>query len=143
MQGGLNTFGCLINGKAFVPGGGGILSNTLSVQYDPKFQGGKLSIVARNYPDATNFYGVGILGDSIKTTGTFSLQLHSKYVITYVDTRVNCNFHTYYDMPIAGELIITRFDTITRIISGTFTFKVTTSSCGIIDGTEGRFDVKY
>lgn len=142
-QGGLNTFGCLINGKAFVPGGGGILSNTLSVQYDPTFQGGKLSIGVTNYMNASNSIFVEIGGDSIHLAGTYTLSLHSKYTVGYDNTQLNCNFFTYYDTPISGTLIINRFDTITHVISGTFNFKVSTSSCGIIDCTDGRFDVRY
>ena len=141
-QGGLNTFGCLINGKAFVPGGGGILANTLSVYYDPTFQGGKFAITAKYYFDNTN-QTVNLGADTINSVGTYNLQLHGRYGIFYVDGRTSCDFSTLYDPPISGTLTITRFDTITRIISGTFSFKVATSRCGTIDGTDGRFDVKY
>ncbi len=142
-QGGLNTFGCLINGNAFVPGGGGILDNTLYVSYDPTFQGGKLGIRARYYFAGSNIQIISLGGDSINNVGTYNLQLHSKYSVFYVDDRTSCNFDTFYDTPISGVLTISRFDIITRIISGTFSFKVSRPSCGTIDCTDGRFDVKY
>ena len=142
-QGGLNTFGCLINGKAFVPGGGGVLSNVFSVIYDPTFQGGYLAISAKYYFGATNRQSVDLGADTIHSVGTYNLQLRSRYGIYYVDTRTSCSFYTLYDPPLSGTLIITRFDTITRIVSGTFSFKVTTAACGTIDGTDGRFDVRY
>ena len=40
-------------------------------------------------------------------------------------------------------LSISKFDVINRIVAGTFTFKVSTISCGTIEATDGRFDVKY
>lgn len=139
-QGGRNTFGCLINGKAFVPGGGGIFANTFSVIYDPTFQGGYFAITARHYFDNTN-QTVNLGADSTNTVGTYNLQLHSRYGIFYVDGRTSCDFNTWYDPPISGTLIITRFDTNPGIISGTFSFKAATAACGTIEGTDGRFDV--
>ena len=141
-QGGRNTFGCLINGKAFVPGGGGIFANTFSVIYDPTFQGGYFAITARHYFDNTN-QTVSLGADTIHSIGTYNLQLRSRYGIFYVDGRTSCNFYTLYDPPISGTLTITRFDTIAGVISGTFGFKVAKVNCGTIDGTDGRFDVRY
>ena len=46
-------------------------------------------------------------------------------------------------MPTSGTLTINKFDTGNRIVSGTFSFKVTTPNCGTIDGTDGRVDVKF
>ena len=144
-QGGLNTFGCLINGTAFKPGGGALLTNVFSVYYDPTFQGGVLAITAKYYFDGsgTKIQIVNLGADTINTVGTYNLQLHSRYGVFYVDSRTNCDFNTLYDTPISGTLTITRFDTITRIISGTFSFKVTKPTCGTIEGTDGRFDVTY
>ncbi|MBT2557715.1 hypothetical protein J7E24_07960 [Hymenobacter sp. ISL-91] len=46
--------------------------------------------------------------------------------------------------PAKGELFITRFDTVARVISGTFDFTAgQTSSPEQIRVTEGRFDVRY
>ena len=142
-QGGLNTFGCLINGTAFLPGGGGIFNQTLSVQYDPTFQGGNLVITAKQFITTSQSIQIGIHGDTINTVGNYNLKLHSKYSVVYYDDPKACYFGTLYNTPISGILTVNRFDTITRIISGTFSFKVATAACGTIDVTDGRFDVTY
>ncbi|APY08765.1 hypothetical protein BWZ20_10815 [Winogradskyella sp. J14-2] len=54
---------------------------------------------------------------------------------------VNC----FYDIDdtYQGSMIITYFDDINYIISGTFEFSTVTDDCEIINITEGRFDVQY
>lgn len=140
-QTGANTFGCLVNGKAWMPAGGGVFDNLLSVIYDPTFQGGNLSIRAKKIMNGTTTR-ITLNGDSINFVGVYPLLLHSHFNVVYSD-QINCDFHTYYDTPLSGSLNISKFDTTNRIISGTFSFKVSTAGCGIIDVTEGRFDVKY
>ena len=141
-QNGRNTFGCLINGKAFMPGGGGIFTNVLSARYDPT-QGGIFSITAKYYfaDNSRQFINLGAFG--VNAPGTYNLQLHSPYAISYVlsNNSGSCDFNTWYDTPISGTLVITRFDTNPGIVSGTFSFKATTAACGTIEGTDGRFDV--
>ena len=141
-QTGANTFGCLLNGNLYIPGGGGVFENVLSVQYDPTFQGGNLSIRAKKIITGTQTISITLNGDSINTVGNYPLLLHSKFNVVYSD-QLGCAFHTYYDSPILGYLDVRKFDNSNRIISGTFSFKVTTSTCGTIDGTDGRFDVKF
>lgn len=140
-QTGANTFGCLLNGKAWIPGGGGFFGNVLSVQYDPAFEGGSLSVRAKKITNGTSVR-ITLNGDSINTVGSFLLLLHSQFNVVFSD-QMNCNFHTYYDKPILGILNISNFDRNNRIISGTFSFKISTAECGLIEATEGRFDVKY
>jgi hypothetical protein len=144
-QGGRNTFGCLINGKAFVPGGGGILANTLSVYYDPTFQGGKLVIKAINYSN-NNSVRLEIAADSIRTAGTYPLLLHSKYGVLYDNSLTGCFAQTLTGPPnpISGSLNITRLDTIARVYSGIFEFKVPATGCAdTITATYGRFDLQF
>ena len=145
-QEGKNTFGCLLNGTAYTPGGGGILDNVLSVQYDPSFQGGKLSITMRRIYDSNMELYLSIGGDSINNVGIYQLSFPGKYKVFYEDSRSNCTFTTI-DPPgpmiFSGSLNITKFDTITKIISGIFSFKISNLGCGILEATDGRFDVKY
>ena len=144
-QGGRNTFGCLINGKAFVPGGGSILGNTLSVQYDPTFQGGVLVIKAINY-DNNNTVRLEVAADSIRSTGTYPLLLHSKYGLLYHNRFNGCFAQTLTGPPnpISGILNSTRLDTIARVYSGIFEFKVPATGCAdTITGTYGRFDLRF
>jgi hypothetical protein len=141
-QTGANTFGCLINGKVYKPNGGGIAIQSLSVSYDPTFQGGKLGI--RTSMRNPSKIDLTINADSINSIGTYTLVQASKYWIFYADFNVNnCSFETINTPPTSGILTITKFDIVNKIVSGTFSFKVSTSTCGVIDATDGRFDVKY
>lgn len=140
-QTGANTFGCLVNGQAWIPGGGGLLDNVLSVQYDPTFEGGSLSIRAKKIANGKSVR-ITLNGDSINSVGSFPLLLHSQFNVVFSD-QIDCNFHTYYDNPTSGILNVSKFDRSKRIISGAFSFRISTVECGLIEVTEGRFDVKY
>ncbi len=125
---------------------GGILDNVLSVQYDPTYGMGSLRITAERIIDASNYVRISIHGDTINTVGNYQLSFQSKYSVFYSATSSSCSFNTY-DPPtptiVSGVLAISKFDTNNRIISGTFSFKISTVECGLIEATEGRFDVKY
>ena len=110
--------------------------------YDPTFQGGSLSIRAKRIINNNQVISVTLNGDSINTIGNYPLFLRSKFSIAYSD-QINCSFVTYYDTPTSGYFNIAKFDNINKIISGTFSFKISTSACGIINAKDGRFDVKY
>ncbi len=145
-QTGANKFGCLLNGTAFIPGGGGLFSQVLTVQYDPTFQGGRLSISAKKILSSTDFITLSIGGNSIHTEGTYQLGLASKYGVYYYDTKKLCYFNnTDIPSPIinSGSLTITKFDQTTRILSGNFNFDISTSDCGNTKVSDGRFDVKF
>ncbi len=139
-QTGENTFGCKINGTIFLPGGTG-LAQSLKVQYDPT-PGAGLSISAKKVLSGSQSAYVTLLGVNISAAGNYPLSLSSNYRVSYTDG-ANCGFQTEQDVPESGVLNITRFDTQTRVVSGTFSFKGTTQSCGTVEATDGRFDVKY
>lgn len=92
-QNGANTFGCLLNGVAYTPGGPGI-GWVLKVQYDPTFQGGVLDITSRRIFDDGKLIYLSIGGDSINTAGNFQLNYPGKFKVFYDDTRTNCTFTT-------------------------------------------------
>ncbi|MEO6453447.1 MAG: hypothetical protein ABIN97_05210 [Ginsengibacter sp.] len=142
-QTGANTFGCLLNGVAYTPGGGGILDQVLKTQYDPTFQGGQFYITTKRFFENNQSIYLSIDGFKINDIGHFTLYLQSMYRLFYNDSRINCQFDTYSDTPTSGFLDITKFDKANRIISGTFNFKFSNQNCGTIDATDGRFDVKY
>lgn len=145
-QTGANTFGCLLNGKAFMPGGGGLLDQVLTVQYDPTYGMGSLRITAKSFLSGSNYISMSLHGDTINTIGNYLLAFESKYSVFYFNTYSQCTFNTYDPPPptiTSGGLNVKKFDTNNRIISGTFSFNVSTSACGTIEATDGRFDVKY
>ncbi len=143
-QTGANTFGCLINGEAFIPGGGGPFDKVLTVQYDPTFEGGQFSINTQRIFGSNKYISLSIHANGINETGTYDIGILSKYWVYYDDlTNNSCYFETINTTPISGKLVISKFDIYDKIVSGTFTFKVKTDQCGEIEVTYGRFDVKY
>jgi hypothetical protein len=140
-QTGANTFGCLINGKAYTPYSRGIFDQVLQVYYDPTFQGGQFTIKAKNISDKVY---LTLHADSIAQIGSYQIGFKSKYWISYFAPQSNnCTYSNYYEPPISGILTITRFDLSNRIVSGVFTFKFNNADCGAVETTDGRFDVKY
>lgn len=147
-QTGANTFGCLIDGEAFIPKGNPLSGPILKAQY--QFVNGKQSfgISARN-SEGEMGRTIAIGGDSIiLNLGEYDLnsrniagQLHGRYIFSMIGTLGNY----YYTNEIQkGLLIIKNFDSINQIVSGSFWFDALDSSTGkIIEVREGRFDLPY
>ncbi len=143
-QTGANTFGCLINGEAFIPGGGGLFDKILNVHYDENYGAGSLNIKATMYSGG-NVYIISILGN-VNNTGEYELLFRGDYGVFYSTTFSTCSFNTF-DPPqpnkISGLLNILKFNKVSKTIAGTFSFKINTDQCGEIEATDGRFDVQY
>lgn len=143
---GKGTFGCKVNGNLFLPTG---LKGNINVEYyswklSPEFYGNFYVTVFRSNENhqleycqfaVPKCFGVG------------------EYIINRNDTlsRAGCSINNLFykdncgSGDICGKIIINRYDTIQRIISGTFDFR-----CKKIDFptatayvTDGRFDLKY
>ena len=140
---GAMTFGCKINGKVFVPRDGRGKPG-LYVQYVNLGVGGGwyLNISADNWIPSTP-EGVTISTDSllISQDSIYPFKYRKKGFpgalyekgIRYDVTDNN-----------SGELKIKKFDSVNRIISGTFFFTGTDNSSGrTVNITEGRFDIRY
>jgi len=133
---GKNTCGCIINGKIWVAteysintGSGGYTFPAVSGNfYKKKF----LNIFAGNS------FTFLIRKPSIKT---FSLKDTSLVKVLYYNPLSYKN-HCLYEPQIAdGILIISKLDTINKIVSGTFEFR-TIPQCGDTTNiTQGRFDI--
>ncbi|MCC4213877.1 DUF6252 family protein [Leeuwenhoekiella parthenopeia] len=140
-QTGENTFGCLLDGEPFIPGGG---INPLDCVYQFVNGGYYFSVQGSNI-DGDNF------GRRI-SIGTENLELSegSTYqLLEEEDGKANGTF--FYstlksDTSInnSGELTITKLDTENQIISGTFWFDVIHPYTNeIAKIREGRFDMQY
>jgi hypothetical protein len=136
---GANTFGCLLDGKAFLPG---------------------------NFPNATNcfyqlvdgeYYFVTSFADDINDNlKVIRLRTEKKQIFegeTYdlfewIDGNATGNFtnnnielfttHTH-----TGKLTITKLDEVNHIVSGTFWFDVLDNNGVVHQIREGRFDSQY
>lgn len=142
-QTGQHTFGCLLNGQPWTPGGNvGPLNYRLI--YDPGYAGGDLEIRAYHYVDAlkdTQYFL--ITGASINKTGTYSLD--GKMAGVYYKSGVKGSCYEYDTAPgtiTSGQLTISRLDLTQGIVSGTFNFKLFQPGCDTIKVTQGRFDYK-
>ncbi len=142
-QTGAQTFGCLIDGKAFVPPKFG--SNAPNAFY--QFVGGAYTLsIGGSTSEAPNLKSVLIGAIDVPAIVTSSYQLkfeesgnfHSEYLIgggtIFSGGTTNAN---------PGILLITRFDPTNFIISGTFEFTVLDDNGNEIKITNGRFDMQY
>ena len=140
-QTGEYTFGCLVNGEAFVSDNRGDITaiyqqNVLLISSDYKRQG--IGFVFRNQVIEERTYtlarnnerGAGFIDSS-------NLRLDSSRT-NYIG---NCEYE-YEDLA-EGTLTITRFDSINFIVAGTFEFTTATEGCDTIRVTNGRFDIPY
>lgn len=151
-QEGKNTFGCYVNSTAFIAG------TTLFGLVSP--------VNANYYKDSTQYYQGGFLSIN-GIDARYSLNVAGNVVINklrvfgvgeynFQNTGGNCastyscddiGYHnastgkTYFAE--SGKLIITKLDTLTKIISGKFDFIAKDTSGNKVEVIDGRFDVKY
>ena len=128
---GKQTFGCLLNGVAFV-------TNSTSDAY-AVFQRGILSLAGEDSPHQW----VGIIlsenGTNILEAGTYDLTS-----LPYQEAKAYYGDCYYYEEhTLDGTITITMFDKVNWIVSGTFNFTTVAPGCDTLKVTNGRFDIKY
>ena len=147
-QTGANTFGCLVNGKAW-----NVKTDCLficdpafKVYYDG-FSGGSLSLIAINESveknveqriiisfDSTNFKSVRIYDNSGNIKFAFT---------DYVNRNACSDLHSIDTLTVTtGRITLTRYDLAIGIVAGTFEFTLTKQGCETLSITNGRFDKK-
>ena len=133
-QEGKDTFGCLVNGKAWVTQG--------HTNAGGSYQLGHLGIYGSVY-SPTEDIGMHLydnIGGLELTTGAYSLLAsapHDPYV------RVFKSLVCMYENIISGQWVITKLDKSKYIVSGTFEFNIAHAGCDTLEITNGRFDIKY
>lgn len=140
-QTGANTFGCLIDGKAFLPGN---LPNSHDCVY--QFINGEyyFSLQANNLNNENNTILIALSTNAkqIVQNGTYTLagnipaNAYGTYALAGILNTTNGNNYT-------GELKITKLDPINYIVSGTFWFDVIDFQGNLHQIREGRFDMQY
>jgi hypothetical protein len=154
-QEGRNTFGCLINGKVWIPdfGGAGDIYNTpLTIaKYDP-FRQGQFSIGAKNYSNYNNDHDK--LSFLIWGTPISGQTYEFKSLDTLYFNQVKIDFSRAKANPVCsdskeviffkGKLYISKFDLTKRIAAGTFEFMLKSKNCtDTLKVTQGRFDMTF
>jgi hypothetical protein len=143
-QTGAQTFGCLIDGKAFVPPKFG--TNAPNAFY--QFVGGAYTLsIGGNTSGNPNLktISIGCLDMPLiqETTYVLKERLTNNYFGLYL---IGGGIYGTYETNIIenGTLTITRFDPTNFIISGTFSFTAKEINTGeTVEITEGRFDMQY
>ncbi|MFA7380193.1 MAG: hypothetical protein WC150_07020 [Bacteroidia bacterium] len=138
---GRNTFGCLINGKAFPQSSEGYHEK----QCDYYFNKFYLSY-STNFSQFNINTFISIMSKKIKTEGLFMIGLTNpseEFVqVHYEDENYSSN--NQFNINNYAKINISRFDTANNIVSGTFSFKLKNDSGNKEVSVEhGRFDYQY
>ena len=152
-QTGANTFGCLVNGQAFVPKGpslGPILSSYYQQIYSGP-DGYVFQVAAYDKSHGDDRYSILLLGDSLKIIGPQTIYIKGKikgntsgaYYTSKFNGTIFINNDYFSTDLTGGELIIKKFDEINQIASGTFWFNALGNSGDTVKITNGRFDVRF
>ena len=149
---GANTFGCKVNGKNWIPDGGGGFSGIKAVEgsigHSP-VNPSVYNVLIRTYrSDKTK---IDLYLYNVKGPGNYSL--NSEVIIWPGQTEPKKNYAAYYPNPSEayvtdsnynGTITITHADTIGLVVSGTFEFSVYDSDQNqTFRITDGRLDIDY
>ena len=143
---GANTFGCLINGKVYIPkgyNGTGTPNPKISLE---TFNGKLILGIVTNQLENGNPQGFVIISffDSVLSPGIYAYSDKMNFSVGWAKVINNC-FTPAGDTTVKkwGEGFITKFDNVNKIVSGTFNCKFKTQTCDTVFITDGRFDFKF
>ena len=147
-QTGANTFGCLLNGKAWVA------QTDCKYLCDPAFkiyydaaQGGSLSLIAvylNNQKNINQKIIISFDSTNFKMVHIYQNSNDIKFAFTnYLNPNACNDIHSVDSLTsTVGKIILTRYDLTNGIISGNFDFMLSFPNCSPISFTNGRFDYK-
>ena len=144
-QTGQRTFGCLLNGQAWIPVGNPLNGPIFTAEYFTlQSYKNHLSLKASGACFRNNYSDGGVIGigiDNITAPGRYILNQKDTSSVGYTRISPSC----YYTSDAAHPAIvtITKLDFTNRIVSGTFSFTLETASCGKVVVTDGRFDSPF
>ncbi|MES2777718.1 MAG: DUF6252 family protein [Bacteroidota bacterium] len=147
-QTGANTFGCLVDGKVFIPKGDPFGGPVKKAQY--QFLNGKQEFGISGSLKQDDVSGSLILigGDSITlSVNTFDLtkpNTNGRYFGAYTTISLINPDDNYFTNEInRGQLVVKKFDMVNQIVSGTFWFDAKNANGKIVQVREGRFDMPF
>ena len=145
-QTGANTFGCLVNGKVWIPKGfTGTGTPNPKLSFD-NYNGNTIfSINTYHYQNqvAEGFISLSLI-DSNLNIGSFNYPSNMNFSIGWEQVLGSC-FTPAFDTTIKkwGSARILKYDNVNNIISGNFSAKFKAPNCDTVFITEGRFDFKF
>ena len=139
-QTGQYTFGCLVNGQAWLPAGNPLAGPLTSAGYAHRnfYLTVNRAIISNG---ATTTQRIQFEIDSIQVVGTYRLTNATSRTAELADRERQCVFVTDARHPATVQ--ITRLDPVARVVSGRFSFTLDTPGCGQVVVTDGRFDVGF
>jgi Family of unknown function (DUF6252) len=146
---GANTFGCLVNGQVFKPGGAQLSGGSLSCNYQYLNGGYYFRLVGVN-DNSVNRKSIGIFTDSLRISEGATLILEKPFVKSkayglYSYSKTQPFLREDYETSeiYKGEIKIKKLDPVNQIVSGTFWFDAVNGNGQKAEVREGRFDVRY
>lgn len=147
-QTGANTFGCLVNGAAFLPAGGDFSGPIKQCSYIYTSGGFHFTVAASN-KDNNNLIKSIIVGtDSLAIAEgksfTFKTFISGNADASYLLVTGAGDVNQYItNNTVSGILLITKMDTLKQFVSGTFWFNAVNGTGDVVKVTDGRFDMPY
>ncbi|MDJ1467129.1 hypothetical protein [Xanthocytophaga flava] len=139
---GANTFGCRINGKAWVPEAGkpADYNDILIYEFEEYRDSGVFQVRASN----TKRGGyVALFSNVAGSVGTYPIsRTDSTHVTQVILGFGKCQYFSDEDATCVGSITLTRVDYQAGILSGTFSYTISLPDCETIHVTDGRFDLK-
>lgn len=141
-QSGANTFGCLVNGKAWIPKGYQFKPNFFII-VDPTFQNGNFDLRTYQYAKQ-EFERINIFSNGIRNNGNYSIKPGGPVFVDFRSDFFSCYYLHSVENFSSGSLKITKYDLQNGIVSGEFecTLYDSTINCDTIKITNGRFDYR-
>jgi len=139
-QTGQRTFGCLLNGQAWVLSGSPLGGPVFSSEYASKH----LRLTASGSSVDNGVITGGVMQieiDDLNSPGRYTLSSKDTSFVNYDSVRPRCQYHTDKAHPATVE--ITRLDLVNRVVAGRFAFTLDTPGCGPVVVTDGRFDSRF
>lgn len=134
-MGGKNTFGCLVNGKIWLP-----KSQALGQpSTDADYSSGKFMSFGSSNDDSDFQF---IISNPIEVNTEYSLTDTARSRAFYGQGK-DMSYCVYEDYNVvSGSVVFKKFDLNNQILSGTFEFTTYNPDCGdTIKVTDGRFDI--
>ncbi|MGK7391079.1 MAG: hypothetical protein ACNS60_12040 [Candidatus Cyclobacteriaceae bacterium M2_1C_046] len=130
---GNGTFGCLVNGKAWIVP---TFNKTVAIYQQDALQIGG-GIEEHNREEGIHI----IIQPDVLEEKSYSLVDYPYNYCEFIQlSPTKCIYEGY--QTISGELVLTKVDINNRIVSGDFEFTTVKNGCDTIIVTDGRFDLK-
>ncbi|RTQ48498.1 hypothetical protein EJV47_16130 [Hymenobacter gummosus] len=149
-QEGKNTAGFLLDGRAWLPKGDDLSAGpTVAAEWRRTVAGRTLRVGFVRRSDDTD---AGFFVPDIRRPGTFRLDQRFSLALGdrnpanggYNEQKAFPNGYYFTGPDAPGELVVTRFDTVAGVVSGTFEMRVREPNTGQTHQlTHGRFDARF